>query len=111
MLDIVVRQTCASNVSYAVDVLASDEKTWYRCSYGKLPAGEPYAYGWTCGCKAYQFGKRNGHGLRTCKHVQGAEVGRCGYGIEAFTGDSVEVTDDGTCPKCHGPMVSVKVGI
>ena len=108
-LTLETRLTCASNLYF--EYKARGKLGDYHVVYGPLPRGERYGYGWQCSCPAYQFSKRNTHGLKECKHTKEAEKHRCGYGWEAMCGGNPQPNVFGWCPQCGGEMEPVQVGV
>lgn len=68
------------------------------------PRDHPYAMRYACDCKGFQF-------RRACKHVEAARALRCAWGEDALVGSPSTPNPDGTCPKCGGPTVPVRVGV
>ena len=93
---------CQGNEYYLTSVRGSTG-IQYGVSYGVTFDG-PYSHGWTCACKAFEFGKG-----KHCKHIKQVENTRCTYGFEAVMGSPTEMGK--VCPKCGGPTSVIKIAL
>lgn len=94
------RRWCSSNEQWSTIVHGS--KNSYTVTYGKVNFGD-YEYGYTCTCKAFEFGQG-----KECKHIIEAKKQHCRFNHEACCGDGEEVKDD-TCPKCGADMTTIVI--
>lgn len=93
------RWVCKSALYFEREVEGTG--TTYTVLFTRTPQG-PYAYGWRCTCKAFQYGKG-----KPCKHIERVKAERCGWHQEHDGGEPV----DGKCPKCGGNVTTVQVGV
>jgi hypothetical protein len=104
-LTIEVAYTCCTNTHWETEVIGSKGDP-YRVSYGPTPGG-PYQYGWSCECKAFQYG-----GGEPCKHIRQVKDERCGWNEEMDPGCSPDGGADGPmCPRCGGPVDYMRVAV
>jgi len=98
VLDLVECRVCASVLHWERGVGK------YVVKWGKAPLGYRYEYAYSCTCPGFTFRKH-------CKHVEASKSLRCNWGSEAFSGSFKAPNLNGSCPKCGGPTVVVRVGV
>ena len=96
--DIVVGRMCESVTHWETTV--GDYIVWYNAS-------DPLetVAGWHCDCADFKYRKRQ------CKHILQAKELRCNWNWEVLAGSGCWDVVGDKCPRCDGPLVSVKVGV
>lgn len=94
------RRLCKGNVFWQKRVEGSQGDT-YTVLWGPAGPDAPFAYGWHCDCKGFQFRQQ-------CKHVAQAEAERCTAGEDAFVGGP-GLGDVDKCPMCGGDTEIIKI--
>lgn len=96
---------CKSNESWSRKVKGSKGAT-YTVVYGRMPRGADYEYGYSCDCKAFEFG-----GGKPCRHIKEVQGERCTWNFEACMGSSAERPADGKCPQCGGELSGIRIAV
>lgn len=96
------RTVCASNLGCEIEVVGSKGDV-YVLRWGKDPQGFTQM-AWICTCKGYQH-------RYTCRHQGEAQAKACFAGREAYNGDQGLDRAATECPKCGGPVTSIKVAV
>ena len=100
---VVHKWACSSVLSWSTIVPSSKPGVDHLVSFGRMPPGAQYEYGWSCSCAGFKFRK-------TCNHVKAIEGkpfqagGRCGW--DAMWEDG-ETTKEAGCPRCGGEVFSM----
>ena len=96
-LTIINEAACESATQHVADVEGSAGRM-YRVWFDRTPKG-PYQYGWSCECKAFEFG-----GGKPCKHIATVKANYCGWrGMPSQL-------KDGACPSCGRKAIIVPTG-
>lgn len=98
-LTISYHKWCASNVYWERFVVGS--KGNYSVKFALLPDG---SHGYSCSCAAFKF-----HPEKECKHIKAVKDERCAWNFGACCGDSAPSPAGDVCPRCGGPLNTIKV--